>query len=356
MLHKAVTSDPRFGAWAFFTWLLCCSTSAAEKNAAVISDSAYTHPQRLVEVEPGSRLNLYCIGKGSPTVVFDSGVTDETDVWALVQPVIAAHAQACSYDRAGSGYSDPGQRAGTSANIVDDLHRLLIAAAIKPPYVLVGHSYGGMNVRLYADLHAGEVAGMVLIDPSEEDWVESVWKLDPQQRTFAQYHDANFGPYWQGLRECVSAATSGFVEGTELYKRCVPAPDPRFSAAINAAYLKVHVSPAYQQATLTENESVRHASSDEVRAAWRWLGAMPLTVLASSPRIKLRPDETQEHMDAVNRVHLFLFDRMALQSSRGIVRVVPDSEHNIQMTQPEAVNAAILDVLQAATTSQQTSK
>jgi len=266
-------------------------------------------------------------------------------VWALVQPVIAAHAQACSYDRAGSGYSDPGRRTGTSANIVDDLRRLLTAAEIKPPYVLVGHSYGGMNVRLSADLHPDEVAGMVLIDPSEEDWVESVWKLDLKQRTYAQYH-AELENFWQGLRECAAAAKTGFVEGTELYKRCVPDFDPRFSSAINAAYLKIHLSPAYQEATLTENESVHEASSDQLRAAWRWYGAMPLIVMASSPRTKLRPGETQEHMDAVNRVHLFLFDRMALQSSRGALRMVSDSQHNIQMTQPEAVSAAILDVLQ----------
>lgn len=347
-----MTTDDRLRAVAFLALLLCCSTNLAATNVTVIDDPAYTHPQRLVEIEPGHRLNLYCIGKGSPTVVFDSGLTDETAVWALVQPAIAAHVQACSYDRAGSGYSDPGRRAGTSKNTVEDLHRLLTAAAIKPPYVLVGHSYGGMNVRLYANLHLSEVAGMVLVDPSEEDWVKSVWKLDPQQRTFAQYHDDNFEPFWQGLRECAVAAKNGFVEGTELYKRCVPDPNPRFSAAINAAYLNIHISPAYQQATLTESESVHEASSDQLRTARRWYGAMPLIVLASSPRAKLRPDETQEHMDAVNRVHLFLFDQMALQSSRGVVRIVPDSEHNIQMTQPKAVTAAILEVLQAATTPQ----
>jgi pimeloyl-ACP methyl ester carboxylesterase len=337
----------RFRASAFLFVLTCCSSIAATTDAAIIDDPAYTHPQRLVEVEPGRRLNLYCIGKGSPTVVFESGLTDETDVWAFVQPAIAAHTQACSYDRAGSGYSDPGQRAGTSANSVDDLHRLLVAAAIKPSYILVGHSYGGMNVRLYADLHREEVAGMVLLDPSEEDWVQSAWRLDPQQRTYAQYH-AQLEPFWQGLRECAAAAKTGFVEGTELYKRCVPDPDPHFSDAINAAYLKVHLSPAYQQATLTENLNIHEASSDQLRSARRWYGAMPLIVLASSPRTKLRPDETQEHMDAVNRVHLHLFDQMALQSSIGVVRVIPDSEHNIQMTQPQAVIDAILEVLRAA--------
>lgn len=350
-LDNTVTSAHRLRTSAFLAFL-CCSTNLAAKNTAVVDDPAYTRAQRLVEVEPGRRLNLYCIGKGSPTVVFDSGLTDETGVWALVQPVIAAHARACSYDRAGSGYSDPGRRAGTSANIVDDLHRLLTAAAIKPPYILVGHSYGGMNARLYADLHPEEVAGMVLIDPSEEDWTQSVWKLDSQQRTFAQYH-VQLETYWQGLRECTVAAKAGFVEGTELHKRCVPNPDPRFSAAINAAYRKVHLSLAYQQATLTENESIHEESSDQVRAAWRWYAAMPLIVLASSPRTKLRSGETQAHMDAVNRVHLFLFDRMALQSSRGVVRVVADSEHNIQMTQPDAVNAAILEILQAASTPRQ---
>jgi len=325
------------------------AAGAAMGDANVIDDPAYTHPQRLVEVEPGRRLNLYCIGKGSPTVVFESGLTDETAVWGLVQPVIAAHTQACSYDRAGSGYSDPGRRAGTSANGVDDLHRLLAATGLKPPYLLVGHSYGGMHVRLFADLYRDEVAGMVLIDPSEEDWVRSVWKLDPQQRPFANYVQANFDEYWQGLRDCVATAKAGFVAGTEAYNRCVPEPNPRLSDAINAAYLKVHLTPAYQQATLTENLSIHDASSDQARAARRWYGAMPLVVLASSPRAKLRPDETREHMDAVNRVHLFLFDQMALQSSRGVVRVVPDSDHAIQMSRPQTVIDAILEVLKEAT-------
>ena len=342
-------SPRHFPSLALLGVLLSSATAGATTgDTKVIDDPAYTHPQRLVEVEPGRRLNLYCIGEGSPTVVFESGLTDETAVWGLVQPAIATHAQTCSYDRAGSGYSDPARRAGTSANGVDDVHRLLAAAGLKPPYILVGHSYGGMHARLFADLHLDEVVGMVLIDPSEEDWVWSVWKLDLKQRTYAQKHHDELEPFWQSLRECVAASKTGFVAGTEIYKRCVPDSNPRFSDAINAAYLKVHLTPAYQQATLAENLSVHDASSDQVRAARRWYGAMPLVVLASSPRTKLRPDETQEHMDAVNRVHLFLFDQMALQSSRGVVRVVPDSDHAIQMSQPQAVIDAILEVLKEA--------
>jgi pimeloyl-ACP methyl ester carboxylesterase len=149
---------------------------ATDKITAAIDDPAYTHAQRSVEIEPGRSLNLYCTGKGSPTVVFDSGGGGETVDWATVQPVIAGHTQACSYDRAGLGFSDPAKRTSDSANIVDDLHRLLTAAAIKPPYVLVGASYGGLNVRLYADTYPTDVAGMVLVDSTSEDWKEEELK------------------------------------------------------------------------------------------------------------------------------------------------------------------------------------
>ena len=120
-------------------------------------------------------------GQGIADCGFRLGGGDETVAWALVQPVIAGHTRACSYDRAGLGFSDPSD----SANIVDDLHRLLTAAAIEPPYILVGGSYGGLNVRLYADTHPAEVVGIVLVDSASEDWIEEKLKLDPGHPTVA---------------------------------------------------------------------------------------------------------------------------------------------------------------------------
>ncbi len=328
--------------------ILASSSVAAEQSTIVVSDPAYTHAQRLVEVESGRRLNLYCLGNGSPTVVFDSGVTGETVGWALVQPAIAAHTRACSYDRAGTGFSDPGTRTGTSANIVDDLHRLLVAAAIRPPYILVGHSYGGMNVRLYKDHFPSEVVGMVLVDPVHEDWLERVWKLDVLQRPYEKDIAENFEPFWQGERECVIAAAVGFIKGTNLYEKCVPAPDPHLSDAINAAYLKTHLSLGYQQAQLTEDENDHFASSDQVRAARIWYGNMPLIVLAAGDPSGRRVEEPQEHRNAINRMVFVLFDELAALSSRGINRVVPNTGHDIPITQPDAVSNAILEVLQEA--------
>jgi pimeloyl-ACP methyl ester carboxylesterase len=351
VLHTGFLAQARRVVFTVSALCFACAAAAsmafgAEKNTSVIENPAYIHAQRLVEVESGRRLNLYCLGTGSPTVVFDSGLGDGTEAWALVQPVIAAHTRACSYDRAGYGYSDPGTHEASSAHIVDDLHRLLVAASIKPPYVLVGHSFGGMNVRLYADLYPADVVGMVLVDSAEEDWRETYWQLDPKQQTRAQ--DVDDEEDFQARLDCVKAAAVGLREGTEAYRNCVPDPDPHYSAQINAAYAKVYRLPAYQQATFSEQENLYHESAGQVRAARRWYADMPLIVLTSSPR-KPGTHETQALRDAFNRAHAFHADQLAALSTRGVVRPVPDSDHMIQMSQPDAVNAAILEVLKDAT-------
>jgi pimeloyl-ACP methyl ester carboxylesterase len=333
---------------ALVACLLIASTASAGPATNVIDDPAYTHPQRMVEVEPGRKLNLYCIGTGSPTVIFDSGLGGDTSAWALVQPKISTHARACSFDRAGLGFSDAGRRPGDSANIVDDLHHLLVAAGIKPPYILVGHSFGGMNVRLYADRHFDEVVGMVLVDTADEDWLDYAWTLDPEQHSREHLYAA-VQQGWQQDRDCVAAAEKGLVEGTEVFKRCVPAVDPRYSPAINAAWLQQNRSVDHLRAVLSEEESLRTKSDDEVRSARRWFGNLPLIVLKSSLITKLGTGETQAHRDAINHLHLWLIDQYAALSTRGVVRIVPDSTHDIPMSQPEAVNAAILEVLDAST-------
>ncbi|MGH1557005.1 alpha/beta fold hydrolase [Caulobacter segnis] len=123
---------------------------AAAQQPARVEDPAYAKAQRLIEVEPGRRLNLYCIGWGAPAVIFEAGLGDDASTWGLVQPVIAKRTMACAYDRAGIGFSDPARRASSASNIADDLHWLLTKAGLQGPYVLVGHSYGGLTSELYA--------------------------------------------------------------------------------------------------------------------------------------------------------------------------------------------------------------
>lgn len=141
-------------------YLLCGAHAAVQ---AAPGDELYSHPGQLVDAA-GTRLNFYCTGRGSPAVVFDSGWEDWAPVWTLVQPRVAGWTRACSYDRAGAGFSDPGPLPRTSMRIAAELRRALHKGGIRGPYILVGHAFGGDNVRAFAQLYPGEVAGLVLVE------------------------------------------------------------------------------------------------------------------------------------------------------------------------------------------------
>jgi formylglycine-generating enzyme required for sulfatase activity len=143
--------------------ITCLTLWIPGRASAAAGDEVYTQPGRLVASDR-TRLNLYCMGSGSPTVVFDSGWEDWAPVWAIVQPRVAQLTAACSYDRAGAGFSDAGPMPRTSVRIADELHSALHNAGVKGPYILVGHAFGGDNVRTFAVRYMGEVAGMVLVE------------------------------------------------------------------------------------------------------------------------------------------------------------------------------------------------
>jgi pimeloyl-ACP methyl ester carboxylesterase len=295
----------------------------AAKSTAVVSDPAYASAQHLVDIDHGRRLNIYCVGSGSPTVVFDAGLGNWSQIWGLVQPVIAKRTRTCAYDRAGLGFSDPENRDGSSANIVDDLHRLL-----------VGHSYGGMSMRLFADLHFDEVAGMVLVDPSTPDLSppHSLWPADPTSRAAQDRAQAE-----QHAERCIAAAEAGLNPDSKDYKECVSEePNPRYSAAINAVYVHLQKQPSFWKARRSEEMAFSQASADQASAAKRDYGDMPLVVLTQSEAAG--PDPAHS---GIMRSH----DMLAALSRRGVNRLVPESSHSIFFDQPQAVIAAIDDVL-----------
>ena len=121
-------------------------------------------PGRLIDVGT-HRLHLYEQGSGSPAVILEAGIAGTSLGWALVQPEIAKFARVCSYDRAGLGWSDATAAAPSVSDAISDLRTLLSRANVQPPYVLVGHSFGGLLVRAYAQRRPEEVAGLVLVDP-----------------------------------------------------------------------------------------------------------------------------------------------------------------------------------------------
>lgn len=132
--------------------------------SAAPGDALYSQPGRLVPAADGAKLNLYCMGHGSPAVVFDSGWEDWSPAWAIVQPRVAKFTRACAYDRAGAGFSGPGPMPRTSARIADELQSALRKAGVGGPYILVGHAFGSDNMRTFAARHMSDVAGVVLVE------------------------------------------------------------------------------------------------------------------------------------------------------------------------------------------------
>lgn len=116
----------------------------------------------------GYRLHVNCTGKGSPTVIVENGLGDFSIDWALVQTRVSSFTRICTYDRAGYAWSDPGPKPRTFSQINLELHDALSKLGEKGPFVLVGHSFGGVVVRNFAATYPHEVAGMVLVDAAHE--------------------------------------------------------------------------------------------------------------------------------------------------------------------------------------------
>jgi pimeloyl-ACP methyl ester carboxylesterase len=132
-------------------------------------------------VDIGERRRLYLVEKGSgnPTVLFEAGIAATNLNWLHIQEPVSRFTATVSYDRGGLGWSSPARTARTPANIAVELHQLLENASIKPPYILVGHSFGGLVMRRFALNYPAEVAGMVLVDPMRiEEWPP----LDPSKQ------------------------------------------------------------------------------------------------------------------------------------------------------------------------------
>jgi len=139
----------------------------------------YAGVGRWVTTKGGSSLYLLEQGDGGPTVIFESGIGATNLNWRHVQSTVSRFTATASYDRAGLGFSSRCRSARTPANIVSELHEMLREANIKPPFILVGHSFGGLVVRRYALCYPEQVAGVVLVDPMRcEEWPP----LDPSKQ------------------------------------------------------------------------------------------------------------------------------------------------------------------------------
>jgi pimeloyl-ACP methyl ester carboxylesterase len=147
---------------------LALTGAAYQAIATEVDRRKYPPPGQLVDVG-GYQLHVYCVGTGGPTVVLDALFPGTVSNWAWVQPEVAKTTRVCAYDRAGLGWSDRGPMPRDARQHARELHTLLANAKIPGPYVLVGHSLGGLSARMFADQYPGEVAGLALIEATNPD-------------------------------------------------------------------------------------------------------------------------------------------------------------------------------------------
>jgi pimeloyl-ACP methyl ester carboxylesterase len=278
-------------------------------------------PGKLVDV--GKRkMHIHCTGGGSPTVILESGLGDSYISWHKVQPEIAKFSRVCSYDRAGLGYSEPTSEPRTSKVIAEQLHALLHVAQIPPPYVLVGHSMGGYDVRLYASLYRSEVAGMVLVDASHPD----------QENRFPPELKGMEGS-WQREAEFLEYTTPFGIP--RLLGFCDEHPSAR-AADCNFSTAREGVA-----------ELKAFNTSAAQAAATGGLGDMPLAVLShdpDKPSSEFPPDLNK----SVNQAWDKMQDELSHLSTRGTRTIAKNSSHYIQSDRPALVIEAIRNVAEQA--------
>ena len=305
-------------------------TQASAAEAAAFA--AYRRDSRLVQIPNGQSMNLYCMGTAAPTVVLEGGIGESAFTWWTVQERIAKLTRVCAYDRAGLGRSSPGPMPRDTRSEVGDLEALLQAADIRPPYVLVGHSMGAYNVRLFSSRHVRDVAGMVLIDPSVENQVPVLERAAP---AIAENDKQTKG----FIRYCANPDRSA-----EAAARCARQAPATFPSDLAAAYVEGY-GLQYFQTFLSEMESFLTVASQQVGAERKPLGAMPFVVLTRGELSSNLPaDQAAVEWKLWNQMH----DDLAKLSTAGSNRVVKGANHYIHVDKPDVVVDAVSEVVESA--------
>jgi pimeloyl-ACP methyl ester carboxylesterase len=278
----------------------------------------------------GYNIHLNCTGEagGAPTVIMDSGLGGTVLDWQLVQPELAKSMRVCTYDRAGMGWSDPGPQPRTSQQIVKELHTVLGNAGVTGPYVLVGHSFGGTNMQVYASQYPDEVAGMVLVDSALED-----------EKAVALTQSHQPSPLLMKIYATIGLTRLPYTLGGETSGLTSPELEDE-QAAISSH--RKHIF-----AVADENSSLEE-SFDENRTDPMSLGDKPLMVLTAGSVQLAGTGLSEEQMNLIDELHSESQAALTQRSENAKQIIVADSGHYIHVEQPGLVTDAIHQVVEAA--------
>ena len=317
--------------------------------AAFEGDSVYAKPGQFFAADDGAKLNFYCVGNGSPTVVFESGEGDWSPSWATVQPAVSGWTRACSYDRSGAGFSGPGPLPSNDRRFAEELHSALRNGGVGAPYILVGHATGGDVARVFADLYMPDVAGMVLIDPAERD-VETTHDLDDLWRGIDERNRGHL----TFCRDAVAAGKSApftpppdHPSWTCLGYAFRGVPDARFSPTLNEALVRIMSTKVEMYEALLSGVGQRGSDVSYLQAHRRSLGSRPLRVILAAYEIP-----PTSRLPAADRIRFNEGFRAAgahlLDLSTNAKLISTDTGAFVQFEKPEIVIGAIREVYDQA--------
>ena len=274
----------------------------------------------------GYRLHLNCKGKGGPTVILDAGLGGNSLHWSLVQPEISKFTRVCSFDRAGYPWSDKSIMKRTSKNMVVELHTLLQNAKVPGPYILVGHSFGGINSLLYVSTYPDDVAGVVLVDSSHEDQLEKFPSM-PMLNIFLE----KFLVY-MGIQRLMN-----------LYLPQERKSISMFPKKIQDICLEQSSSNKYTDVVIDEFSNLKE-SLGQLKKAGGFLGNKPLIVIVAGKPEKDEGD-SQKQNDEFFEIWKALQDDHVTKSTKGKLLIAKNSDHMVNRNQPSIVIEAVHEIV-----------
>jgi len=303
-------------------------------------------PGRLVDVG-GFNLHIHCTGEGSPSIILDAALGGSSLSWSLVQPELAKLSRVCSYDRAGFGWSDAGPMPRTAGRIADELRTLLDRAGVSPPFLPVGHSFGGLVALIFAHRFRSQTAGLVLVDPAHaEDWVKPAPKEQVQIDRGVRLCRYGAITARLGLARVVAALVGlgqlslarGLVKvtsrgGLSRQDEAILAPVWKLPPAVRPVLSQFWTKPQFFEALGSQIEAICESAAQVLAATANGFGDLPLITISST-----NPGDYRLRQQ----------DRMAALSTRGRHIMASDSGHWVPLDEPQIVIDAVKRILRTS--------
>lgn len=269
-------------------------------------------------------------GSDRPTIVIDSGVRCNCLDWSLVQPEIAKFARVIAYDRAGYAWSDESPLPRTSGNIVKELRCMLKNAGIPGPYILVGHSFGGNNMQLFAKTYPQDVVGLVLVDAVHADLLECI-----NLPSVEIFHLTLCGTYLGLFR---------LLTHIPMIKKNLDKQIEKFSDEVKSIYYSQNMTTKFVHAVHAEAECAQE-SCRQLQRCGNSFGNLPLIVISAEKPLMVYEEVkhvyTAAQVEAINKNWWKLQLELTKKSSNVHHIIAQDSGHDVAFDRPDVIVDAV---------------